>query len=898
MPAWYDIVEPHQDIKDGNFDEAVFAADLGNVAQGNAPVDYNEPAQFFKKTYFTDGITNLLTMVHSKLETGKGSSVVEIKTPFGGGKTHALIAIYHYLKNGAKVQSQLPAGLPPMQAKVAVVVGTHLNPLEGNRRNNLMIQTLWGEIAYQLAGEAGYKAFEQNDRDRVAPGKEKLRAFLETCEPFIILFDEVLEYITKARGVMYHSTNLGSQTYAFLQELSETVSSLRRGMLIITLPSSYLEDYTEREEESLAKLEKTFGRIESIEETVKGEEIYSIIQRRLFAGVKDAEMRNTIILSYFELYQNKKDELPAKAREIDYKRKMELAYPFHPEVIDILYEKWGTYASFQRTRGVLRLLANVIEDLYNKEKSIDMILPSDLGLDAASVRHEFLKHIGSEYESIIGSDISGHEAKSLALDRENKSWKHLAERIATTIFFYSFSGDKSEKGATLEYIKFATLHADTIPSMVTEVLQRLDKSLWYLNEKGGMYRFSKIPNLNRMILDKKELYSITYREHMSKILSREVGTAFIASLWPQRSEDIPDNRELKLVILQPNEQEDTPKEWLEKRGNTFRTYKNTIIFAKADPVGFGALKEEMKTYLALKEIEGDIKANEESGLKDKAAEVAQRIKRIEGDFSYNARRMYNVLLIGQEEIALGQPTVGKESLSNWYKLELESRDKLASQLHYRYLVNKFMVGRDRIETKVIFDQFYKDLSLVIPESPDVIRRSIQQGIAEGAFGLAYLKGGEVDRDTLKFESNVPTSSVSLAEEEVLVSRDVAAGIVAERERGGVSEVKEKGERYAWGKDTGEEGTGGVVVPGGELPVVPGPKRYRKISLRIEGIPSTKIADLSRGVLMPLSREVGGFEVSMEIDIDKPEGVSESTIKDTVKETVSQIGARITKEEVE
>jgi predicted AAA+ superfamily ATPase len=899
MVTWYDIVEPHQDIKDGNFDEAVFAADLGNVALGNAPIDYNEPAQFFKKTYFTDGITNLLSMVHSKLETGKGSSVVEIKTPFGGGKTHALISIYHYLKNGAKVQSQLPNGLPPITAKVAVIVGTHLNPLEGNRRNGLTVQTLWGEIAYQLAGEAGYKEFEQNDTDRIAPGKEKLRLFLESCEPFILLFDEVLEYITKARGVEYHGTNLGSQTFAFLQELSETVSSLRRGMLIVTLPSSYLEDYTERKEESLAKLEKTFGRIESIEETVKGEEIYSIIQRRLFTNIKDPEMLDSIIMNYFELYQKNKDELPAKARDRDYKRKMELAYPFHPEVIDILYEKWGTFSSFQRTRGVLRLLANVIEDLYNKEKNIDMILPSDIGLEAAAVRLEFLHHIGNEYESIIGSDISGHEAKSMGLDKENKGWKHLAERIASTIFFYSFSGDKSEKGATLEYIKFATMHVDTIPSMVTEVLQRLDKSLWYLNEKGGMYRFSKIPNLNRMILDKKELYNIMYRDEMREILDNEVGTAFCSVLWPEKSEDIADNKELKLVILRPNENDDTPGEWLEKRGNTFRTYKNTIIFAKANPGGFGTFKDELKTYLALKEIEDEIKANVEDGLKDKAAEVAQRIKRIRDDFSFNARRMYNVILIGQEEIALGQPTVGRESLSNWYKMELESREKLALHLHYRYLMNKFMDGRDRIETKVIFDQFYKDMSLVIPESPDVIRRAIQQGVAEGAFGLAYLTGGEVDRDTLKFKSNVPTSSVSLAEEEVLVSKDRAAKIVVEREMVKVPKIEDTGGDDTWGEDTGGEGTGGEGTSGEDTGSGDtGPKRYKKISIRIEGIPSTKIADLSRGVLMPLSREVGGFEFTMEIDIDKAEGVSESTIKDKVKETISQIGARVTKEEME
>ena len=200
-------------------------------------------------------------------------------------------------------------------------------------------------------------------------------------------------------------------------------------MMIVTLPSSSIEDYGERTEESLAKLEKIFGRIESIETPVKGEEIYSIIQRRLFSNIKNSHKKDKIVLDYFELYQKHKDELPAKVRDADYKRKMELAYPFHPEVIDILNEKWSTYSSFQKTRGVLRLLANVIEDLYNSEKNIDIILPSDINLNNPSIRQEFLKHIGNEYEGIISSDIAGHDAKSISLDKENKGWKHLDKRF-------------------------------------------------------------------------------------------------------------------------------------------------------------------------------------------------------------------------------------------------------------------------------------------------------------------------------------------------------------------------------------------------------------------------------------------------------------------------------------
>ncbi len=888
MTAWYDIVEPHEDIKKGNFDESIFAAKLGDVVLGKAAVDYNEPSLFFKKTYFTEGITNLLSMVYNKLDGGKGSSVIEIKTPFGGGKTHALIAIYHYLKNGSKVKSQLPQGLQLIDAKVAVIVGTQLNPVEGHNRDGVTIQTIWGEIAYQLAGKKGYEQFEKNDKKRVAPGKEKLREFFETCGPFVILCDEVLQYITKARGVVFHGTNLASQTLAFLIELTETVSSLEHGMLIATLPSSYLEDYTEKEEESLAKLEKIFGREESIKTTVKGEEIYSIIQRRLFSGLKDPEARDNIILSYFKLYQKHKSELPSKSIDMDYKRKMELAYPFHPEVIDIFYEKWGTFSSFQRTRGVLRLLANVIGELYNKETNIDIILLSDIRLGAQAVRQEFLKHIDSKYESIIGSDISGHEAKSMQLDKENKGWKHLAERISTAIFFYSFSGDKSGKGATLEYIKFSVMHSDTIIPMITEVLQRLDKYLWYMNERDEMYRFTKLPNLTRMILDKKELYNESYIDEMKNIIQKEAGNAFQTFLWAKKSEDIPDNKEIKLVILQPNEKEDTPQRWLEKKGNTFRTYKNTLIFAMADPAGFGAFKEEIKTYLALKDIEAD----KESGLGKESAEITQRLKRIKEDISFNTRRMYNVLIVGEEKILLGQPTIGRESLSNWYKIELKSREKLAANLHYRFIVAKFIEGKDKIETKIIVDQFYKDPSFVIPESIDVIKRSIQQGIAEGAFGLGYIDNNVIDKDTLKFKSNIAPASISLNNGEILVSKtvttdllsklettDVTTGMVSKKDNGEYQQTDEE-------KQKGQEGKQDDI------------KKVKRISIRIEGIPSTKIADLNRGVLMPLSREAGSFKFNIEIDVGSKDGISEQTIKNKIKETISQIGARITKEEIE
>ena len=892
MTKWYEIIEPHEDIKKGDFDESVFAADLGNVANGTAPADYADPFLFFKKTYFTHGITNLLVKVYNKLNEGKGSSVIEIRTPFGGGKTHALISIHHYLKNGQKVADHLPKGCEIIDSKIAVIVGTHLNPLEGHEREGIHIYTLWGEMAYQLGGEEGYRKFERNDAEKISPGKEKLKAFLETKEPFVLLFDEILEYVAKARGVSYSNTNLGTQTYAFFQELTETVSSLRRGMMIVTLPSSYLEDYTEREEESLAKLDKIFMRVESIETPVKGEEMYSIITRRLFSDISRTEERDQIIYQYFQLYQKHKDELPVKVRDIDYRRKMELAYPFHPEVIDILYERWGTFSSFQRTRGVLRLLANVIEDLYIKEKNLDLILPSDIDLDAPSVRQEFLRHIGSEYESIIGSDISGHEAKAIVLDKQNKSWNHLAERISTAIFLYSFTADKSKKGSTLEYIKFVAIHQDTLPPMVTEVLQKLNKSLWYLNEKGEMYYFSKIPNLNRMILDKKELYNEAYEDKLKQIHKKEVGNAFVSYLWPTGSESIPDTKDIKLIILHPNSQEKIAAEWLEKRGLTFRTYKNILIFALADPGGFGNLKEQIKTYLALNEIKRGIESGEEESLKEKLPEVKQRIKQIEDDFSYNARKMYNMIIVGDEKISLGEPTVGKESLSNWYKRELEANEKLVNNLHYRVLVNKFLLDKDRLGTRTIMEQFYKDTSLCIPASQKVLQRMIQTGVSEGAFGIGFIQNEDVEKDTFKFNTNIATSSVTFDEKEIILSKELSLKYQEqfekekEEEKGKVEEIEEvkEVEKVEEVKEVEK--------------VEEAPTRFKKIFLRVENINSTKIADLNRGVFLPISQEIGSFDLILEIDLQHPEGILASTLQNKIKETISQIGAKLTKEKLE
>ena len=825
--SWFDIIQPHADIRQGHFDEAVFAADLGDVIAHTAAPDYDDPYLFFKKTYPTVGLTNLLNRVYTKLSAGHGPSVIQIQTPFGGGKTHALVAIYHYLRHGERVAELLPPGIELLSPNISAVAGNHWNPLEGRTTDGVIRRTFWGEVAFQIGGRDGYEAFRQSDERGISPGKEKLRAFLEAHQPFVILFDEILEYINRALDVREQTeVSLGTQTFSFFQELTEAVAVLPRGMLVVTLPSSHLEDFGDREEESLARLAKIFGRVESIETPVQGEEVYAVIRRRLFEEetLRVAPMRE-IVHRYFQLYVQHREDLPAKARDPNYRDKMELAYPFHPDLLDILYEKWSTFPTFQRTRGVLRLLANVIEDLYQREVALDMILPGDINLGNQTVRQEFLKHIGPEYEGVIGSDIAGHEAKAQALDRANRPWQHLAERVSTAIFFHSFSADDSEKGISLPYIKLATLRSGAIPALVTDVLQKLSNELWYLNTRADAYFFSRIPNLNRMILDKKELFNETYEAEMQRIVEAEVGRKFSVYLWPELEsggERIPDNRELKLVVLRPDDAGTRIPDWIERRGEGFREYKNTLFFALADTAAFAKLREDVKTVLALEEIKASVDSGETPQLETRRDEIQRRLHNIRRDYSFNVRRMYHILQIGERRIDLGQPVAGNETLSNWYWRELTSMDvgAIATQLSHRILVAKFLTDREQIAASVVLDQFYKNQELPAPAEPGVVARAIQLGVEEGALGLAELRGDAVDPKTLKYKDAIPLDAVTFEPGVVLVSKAMSERLRAQMaaETHGTPPVIQTG-----GTPPPPEGEVVVTPPAGEPPAA---ERYR------------------------------------------------------------------------
>src|SRR3990172_2706855 len=548
LPSWWQVTTPHKDIREGKLSEAIFAADLGDVVYAKAPLEYKDASTFFQKTYLTQGLKNILENVLSRLGGGKGDPVIQLQTPFGGGKTHALLALYHIIKNRKDMKHLIPISEFPKvkNAKVAVFVGTQADAVSG--------KTPWGEIAEQLEQ---YETIKEHDKKRIAPGKERLRKILE-ASPTLILMDEILEYIVKANRAEKVEKITQGQTLAFLQEISEVVASSENSCLVLTLPASILERYDEEAERSLQQLQKISGRVEAVYTPVEGVEVYEVIRKRLFDNFGDEKTRKNVAQTYFDLYQKLGADVPSEVKEIEYRERMERAYHFHPELIDVLYERWGSYPTFQRTRGVLRLLAEVVADLYKNKALSPLIQSSLVNLGNQTIRREFIKHIGNEFEAVIASDIASQNAKAPKIDKEMGSEYErysIAKGIATSVFLYSFSAGAS-KETTLPRIRVALLRDGIPTTIVGDAVARLEEQLWYFHSEKNQYAFRNQPNLNRVIVD--------------------------------REETISDNKNLKLSILSPSFSYDSEKgkklaaELFEKAGTGFRVYKNVLFTILVD----------------------------------------------------------------------------------------------------------------------------------------------------------------------------------------------------------------------------------------------------------------------------------------------------------------------------
>jgi len=872
---WTEVVTPHGDVLRGRLDESVFAADLEDVIRGRAPSDYLYPEVFFAKTYPTAGLVNLLAKVVSRLAGKGGDPVITLQTPFGGGKTHALIALYHLCKGDVRAreselvrQALAQAGvddLPP--CRVAVFVGTSPSAHD---------MTPWGSIAQQLGT---YQAVADSDRSRTAPGTEALHQMLGEG-PVLVLMDEVAEYGVKAR-------DLRDQLMAAMQELTQTVKVKGRAVLVATLPSS--APYGEEGERVLRQLEMILGRTEAQYELVRDEEIYEVVRHRLFQSLGDEGERERAVHAYWDMYQSLGDDVPAYAREPSYRQKMLRAYPFHPEVIDVLYHRWSTFPTFQRTRGVLRLLGEVVAHLYQARHPAPLIQPAHLDLRNEHIRRELVKHIGNEYEGVIASDISGPDAKARRLDQEmgaDYSRHNIATGLATAIFFGSFSAAE-RRGVTLPWLRLAILRPGIPAALVGDAVKRLEDELWYLHSEGGLYWFAGQPNINRIRIEREEaVREEQVTEELRRLVERLAGSEFRTFIWPQAPQDVPDTKELKLAIFgpehtSPGDAEGLARRLLEQAGTTFRVYRNTLVVLAPDRGELTNLRQKLRRLLALRNIRDDRELwgrLSEENRRRVDGDIRSLQEALELDVRSAYRHLAKASAEGVQWLDMGIPTVGERaSLARRVRDYLRDSDILAVKIAPSQLLDKALAeGEGQKPLADVGELFLRYPHLPMLEGQHVVEEAARVGARDRVLGLRIGEGiyfGE------------PPPAWAFTEGAVLLRPQVAERELAAKE-GAPASAGVSAAAAQQGRGTEPSG----ARQGSDVAVeAPG---IRRVLLRLE-LPWDRLSDFMRGVVLPLRQE--GADIRLEVTLEAQAGgspISRSTLEQKVDETLSQLGANI------
>ena len=578
LKPWREIVAPHSDVAKGNFLEAEFVADLHAVHHGNASTEYADPREFFARTFLTAGLKDLLKRSLTRLNGGGGSPVLELKTNFGGGKTHSLLALYHLFSDTPasslagmdELLTELGINDSP-RARRVVIAGHQLGVNQPRKKpDGTVVRTLWGELAHQLGGAAAFEKIRSSDESGTNPGAEVLGDLMREAGPCLILIDEWVAYLRETVEAEGLAGGSFESNFGFAQSLTEAAKVVPHALVVASLPASRIEMGGPKGVTAFDQLSNLFKRVATPWQSTRTEEGYEIVRRRLFESHMDYPARDAVVKAFYELYTSGKGSFPSNCAEQEYRRKLEACYPIHPELFDKLDGVWSTLEKFQKTRGVLRFMASVISELWQRDDRNLLIMPASVSLDSprvASVVKEVLPGGGS-WDGVISTDIDGQGAQAHLIDSDNSSLgKYSAcRRVARSRSWFALQ--PSVTRLAQDRIK-GYLESDEVEAEIVERLRKWEgKSVF----PGGV-QLAQVPA------------------------------------------DIPDEMAVRLIVLPPS----TPvsknlehtagvekaEELLTQAANRPRTHRNGLIFLAADDGQLQRLREAVATYLAWDSIQGD-----------------------------------------------------------------------------------------------------------------------------------------------------------------------------------------------------------------------------------------------------------------------------------------------------
>ncbi len=630
LKPWREIAVPHEDVMKGKFQQAEFAADISRVHSGTATAEYQDPTLFFQRTYITEGMRLLLDSVIKRLSGKGGDPVIQLQTAFGGGKTHTMLAVYHMAK-GEALASDLPGisaildaasvtELP--RARIAVLDGIKSSPNQPLMRDGQAIRTLWGDLAWQLGKAEGYALVADADASGTSPGKAVLEDLLSRYAPCVILVDELVAYVRQFEEGKTLTGGSFDSNLSFVQALTEALKAVPTAVLLASLPESEKEAGSQRGVKALESLSHYFGRIQALWKPVGTEEAFEIVRRRLFTSY-DKLAAEKVCRAFADYYTANKEDFPNETQESRYFERMMNAYPIHPEVFDRLYEDWSSLDNFQRTRGVLKLMAKVIHRLWNDNDKELLIMPGSFPLADADTRNEVIYYLPQGWDPVVERDIDGERAETTEIESRDTRFGSIqaCRRCARTIFLGSApsTANQSVRGIELERIILGVAQPGQQANIYKDALKRLIDRLHYLNNGNNRYWFDTRPNLRREMEERKRRFQDN--EDVLPVIRDRLHKTFGNSLFGgihvfTNSSDVPDDWQLRLVVLPPDaaftrsgqsHAIERATEILKSRGDQPRFKKNRLIFLAPEFDSVSRLKEQVRSTLAWASIVNDIK---------------------------------------------------------------------------------------------------------------------------------------------------------------------------------------------------------------------------------------------------------------------------------------------------
>jgi predicted AAA+ superfamily ATPase len=917
LPAWRDLVVPHPDVASGRYSKAEFAADLWHVFLNEGSDEYKDPIEFYRRTYITEGLKNLLANAVRRLNGQGGDPVVELQTNFGGGKTHSMLALYH-LASGTQ-PSMLPGldvlaketgtSLPP-KIRRAVIVGNKISPADiHTKKDGTRVRTLWGELAWQLGGAEGYALVKDADEHGVSPG-DNLRLLLQKYQPAVILIDEWVAYARQ----LYNKSDLPAGDFdahfTFAQTLSESVKLAEQTLLVVSIPSSQNEIGGEGGQAALERLKNVLVRVETTWRPASAEESFEIVRRRLFQPMsKDNFVQRDLVLAKFaEEYRKNPQEYPADASKPEYEKRLRAAYPIHPELFDRLYNDWSTLDKFQRTRGVLRLMASVIHTLWERQDRGLLILPASVPMDDDDVAGELTKYLDDVWRPVIEQDVDGPNSMPLRMDRENSLFGQYsaARRVARTLYLGSApTQEAANKGLDDRQIKLGCVQPGESSARFGDALRKLADQATHLFVDGNRYWLSTRPSVNRIAeerserLDQEDVWEEIRRRLRDEPKSK--GEFVRVQPCPSTASEIPDEPEARLVILGPEVPHD-PKSGVSlarkaaqtflDRGGQGRSCGNMLVFLAADKSRVAELEQAARQYLAWKSI-----VKEKAALNLDPFQLSQAEKREEASNSAVRERIpeaYFWALVPQQELPkAGQPyppvnlqetkAKGSGSLAERTSKTLIGSSDLLTVMGatvLRLKLDEIPLWRNgHVTVKQLIEDFAKYPYLPRLRDSQVLIRTIQDGVANLQWQLdafAYAESYDATSSRYRGLKAGEMSRVPVVQDGLVVRPEVAVKQFEEERKPELAVIS--------GSPVPSTTVGGFKTPDGSTPAatVPAPRQLRRFygSVALDPLRMSRDADTIAREVVQRFDSLTGAKVTVKIDItvDVPNGVPEGTVR--------------------